>query len=205
MTGDGNKSSIVPAAARMAPANRSCVVRIEMTPTHRRQLGAMAIDVKVSADEMASRLLASLLDDDAAMHETNAAAAEPGKNARIAESGSDETAQQVARIDPAKRESVEHNGVLVDFRCSAVIYRGRKVDVSTRGAEVVAALARIMPEWMTRDEIAARAFPDLSQSSGYSKVSGVSRGLMRRLPHIGLTITREYGLGLALQVKEDPA
>ncbi len=72
MTRDGNKSSIVPAAARMAPANRSCVVRIEMTPTHRRLLGAMATDVKVSADEMASRLLASLLDDDAVTHGTPA-------------------------------------------------------------------------------------------------------------------------------------
>lgn len=47
----------------------ACVVRVELTPEHRRRLGTMASEAQIPADDLASRLLADLIDDDWAVHE----------------------------------------------------------------------------------------------------------------------------------------
>lgn len=53
-------------------ARAASVVRIELTAARRRRLGEMAREAGVSADELASRLLTDLLDEDAAAHEGGA-------------------------------------------------------------------------------------------------------------------------------------
>ncbi len=58
-----------PAAPTVATAaTASHVIRIELTGAHRRILGEMAREAGISADTLASQLLAAVIDDDAAAH-----------------------------------------------------------------------------------------------------------------------------------------
>ena len=59
------------ACARHAPRLPN-VVRIELTAAHRRRLGNMASEAGITADELASRLLSDLIDEDAKAHGASA-------------------------------------------------------------------------------------------------------------------------------------
>ena len=194
-----NDIAVTARAPLPVPVNRSCVVRIELSPTRRRQLGDLALAAGIPADEMAIRLVCNALAD----AEVKPSAVPPAQREPVARKVKTERRLgRPPRIRASTREPVEANGVHVDFRRSVVTYRGREVDVSSRQTDVVVVLAQAMPNLVARNQICDTAWPHLAPNSAANLLNTLREPLALRLERIGLTIHVERSLGLGLRVVE---
>lgn len=96
------------------------------------------------------------------------------------------------------RDDVTANGVTVSYRNLTVTHGPRSAILPRRGCELVAVLAKAKPHVVPREELARRAWPDLTKDSGVTLFSTLLDKLVAPLAVAGLRINTMKGFGLSL-------
>lgn len=139
-------------------------------------------------------------DDDDDDHEAEEIVARPAPRAApvAPPSAAAPTPVVKAARHPNAVKSVEHNGVIVDLTPGneAVSYRGETVDVSPRGAQMVVALARVMPTCIGDGFLIGKLWT-IKPAGGAASLDMVARDLSS-LKKLGLEIRNQRGIGRQL-------
>lgn len=109
-----------------------------------------------------------------------------------------------ASRDTGKHEPpIVHNGVTIVFAPDAesVSYRGKSMEVTARQAQLVALLARAMPNSVGREFIKPRLFGGKIGPHADGVLDTMAMDLGKALGAIGLVLRNTKGIGFALQVK----